>query len=246
MALELYHSDHSTCSQKVRICLAEKGLDWESHVMHFASGDHLTAEYMKLNPNGVVPTIVHDSKPVIESSIINEYIDEVFEGPSLRPDDAHERARMRVWTKLQDDVVHPAIQKPTFNLLIKPILATMSDGELDEFTGRHPHEANRNLFRNAARGPVDQAAIDGAKERFGFVFGRMEKALEQGDWLAGNTYSLADIAIAPAIDRLTACGLYELFEKSPKVLDWAERVKSREAFQQAVPADALRLKNFAA
>jgi len=244
--LTLYHFGDSLCSIKVRLCLAEKGVEYEGKFIDLMKFENLDPDYLALNPNGVVPTIVHDDKPVIESSVINEYIDEVFDGPSLRPDDAHERARMRVWTKLQDDVVHPAIQKPTFNLLIKPILATMSDGELDEFTGRHPHEANRNLFRNAARGPVDQAAIDGAKERFEFVFGRMEKALDQGDWLAGESYSLADIAIAPAIDRLTACGLYELFETSPKVLDWAERVKAREAFQQAVPSDELRLKNFAA
>ena len=244
--LTLYHFGDSLCSIKVRLCLSEKGVEYDAKFIDLMKFENLEPDYLALNPNGVLPTIVHDGKPVIESTVINEYIDEAFAGPSLRPDNAHERARMRVWTKLQDDVVHPAIQKPTFNLLVKPILAGMSDQELEEFTGRHPHEANRNLFRNAARGPVDQVAIDAAKERFVFVFGRMEQALEQAGWLAGESYSLADIAIAPAIDRLTACGLYGLFEKFPKVLDWAERVKSREAFQRAVPSDEMRLKNFAA
>ncbi len=53
--LELYHSPVSTCSQKVRLVLAEKNLKWESHVLRFDSGEHLAPKYLKLNPNGVVP-----------------------------------------------------------------------------------------------------------------------------------------------------------------------------------------------
>ena len=242
--LTLYHFGDSLCSIKARFCLKEKGVEYEGKFVDLLRFENLEPAYLELNPNGVVPTIVHDGKAVIESTVINEYVDDVFGGPKLKPADPHDRARMRVWTKMQDDIVHPAIQKPTFNLLIKPVLSKMTDEELDEFTSRHPHEANRKLFRGAARGPVDEAAIEAAKERFHFVFGRMDKALEQGPWLVGETFSLADIAVAPTIDRLEACGLFGLFEAHPPVLDWVRRIQARPAFQRSRPTEELRLKNF--
>ena len=242
--LTLYHFGDSLCSIKARLCLEEKGVDYEGKFVDLMRFENLREDYLKLNPNGVVPTIVHDGKAVIESTVINEYVDDVFDGPALKPEDPYQRARMRVWTKVQDDIVHPAIQKPTFNLLVKPVLKDMTDEQLDEFTGRHPHEANRKLFRNAARGPVDEEAIAAAKERFHFVFGRMDQALAEGPWLAGDSYSLADVAMAPAIDRLEACGLFGLFEEHDRVLDWVKRVQQRPAFQRARPKDELRLRNF--
>ena len=99
--LELYHYGDSLCSMKTRFCLLEKGVEYESHFVDLLQWEHLTEEYKKLNPNSVVPTIVHDGMPIIESTIINQYIDEVFDGPSLTPEDPGERARMRILIKLQ-------------------------------------------------------------------------------------------------------------------------------------------------
>jgi glutathione S-transferase len=65
--LELYHSVNSVCAQKVRIVLAEKNLEYRDHLMTLR-GDQFDPAYMKLNPNGVVPTLVHDGQPVTESS----------------------------------------------------------------------------------------------------------------------------------------------------------------------------------
>ena len=97
--LTLYHADHSTCSQKVRICLAEKGLEFESRIVNLATKEHLEPEYLELNPNGVVPTLVHDGTVVLDSSVILEYLDEVFPTPPLTPSEPGERARMRAWMR---------------------------------------------------------------------------------------------------------------------------------------------------
>ena len=72
MTFELYHTHHSTFSQKVRISLAEKGLpnkdkDWVAHEVDLGKFEHLTPEYLQLNPNGVVPTLIHDGSVLIES-----------------------------------------------------------------------------------------------------------------------------------------------------------------------------------
>ena len=83
--LELYHANHSTCSQKVRLCLAEKGLKFKGHLINLATKEQLDPEYLKINPNGVVPSLVHDGRIIIDSSVICEYLDETVPEPRLVP-----------------------------------------------------------------------------------------------------------------------------------------------------------------
>jgi glutathione S-transferase len=81
--LTLYNAAHSTCSQKVRICLAEKDLPFADMRLDLGkSKDHLKPEYLKINPNGVVPTLVDDGDIITDSSVICEYLDEKY--PSAR------------------------------------------------------------------------------------------------------------------------------------------------------------------
>jgi len=239
--LELYHYGDSLCSMKVRLCLIEKGVEYIPKFVDLMNFENLLGDYKKLNPNAVVPTIVHDGAAIIESTVINQYIDEVFKGPNLTPEDPIERAKMRVWTKLQDDVVHPAVQKPTFNILVKPKLAVKSDEELDKWLNNHPLEKSRKLFRGAARGPIDEAALEDARNQFHFVFDRMEVALDSGDWLCGDEYSLADIAYAPMLDRLEQCDWMNIFDGHPNVRLWCDRVFGRDAFQKMRPQEHERL-----
>lgn len=115
--LELYHAHISTCSQKVRLCLAEKGLEWTSHPIEFATGEHLKPAYLALNPNGVVPTLVDDGRPVIDSSVICEYLEETAPGAgtALMPRDAYARAKVRAWLRYIEEVPTAAIRVPSFN-----------------------------------------------------------------------------------------------------------------------------------
>jgi hypothetical protein len=68
--IELYHFGFSTCSQKVRLVLAEKGLGFESHEVNLMAGGQHDPAYVKLNPKHVVPTLVHDGRVFVESSLI--------------------------------------------------------------------------------------------------------------------------------------------------------------------------------
>ena len=104
--LELYHNDMSTCAQKVRLALAEKRADWKSHHLDLRARDQQKPDYIKLNPSAVVPTLSHDGAIIVESTVINEYIDDALEGPALRPASASGRARMRLWTKQLDEGLH--------------------------------------------------------------------------------------------------------------------------------------------
>src|SRR3954465_10252963 len=115
--LELWHEWNSVHSFKVRVVLSEKGLAWADRNLELLNFEHLRPEYLRLNPNGVVPTLVHDGRVVLESSIICEYLEDAFPAPALLPSDPYGRARARVWLKHFDEVVHPAVRKASFELL---------------------------------------------------------------------------------------------------------------------------------
>ncbi len=106
--LALYHNDMSSCAQKVRLMLAEKGLEWESRHLDLRAGEHQKDWYVKLNPRAVVPTLIDGDIVVPESNVINEYLDERFPDPPQKPADPFGRARMRLWTKQLDEGVHDA------------------------------------------------------------------------------------------------------------------------------------------
>jgi glutathione S-transferase len=86
--LTLYHNDMSVCAAKVRTALAEKRLEFDLIHLDLRAGDTQKPEYLKLNPNAVVPTLVHDDHVIIESTVICEYIDDEWPDPPLKPPDA--------------------------------------------------------------------------------------------------------------------------------------------------------------
>jgi glutathione S-transferase len=126
--LKLYNAPHSTCSQKVRICLHEKGLSFEDIKLDLGKGkDQLKPEYLKLNPNGVVPTLVDDGNVIIDSSVICEYLDEKYPAPKLTPDDVVERAQMRAWMRYLEEVPTVAVRVPSFNMGFLPRFAGLDE-----------------------------------------------------------------------------------------------------------------------
>ena len=78
----LHHGWRSSASRRVRLCLAEKGLAYEGHVVDMAAMEHHSPEYLRINPLGVIPTLIHDGRPLHESGTICEYLDETFPAPA--------------------------------------------------------------------------------------------------------------------------------------------------------------------
>ena len=67
--------------------------------------EHHSPEYLKINPLGVIPTLIHDGRPLHESGTICEYLDETFPDPPLRPETPYERAEMRNWIRHIDGLI---------------------------------------------------------------------------------------------------------------------------------------------
>ena len=106
--LEIYYSWYSICSEKVLICLFEKNLPFEGHHIDLFDFDQVQDDYLAVNPDGVVPTLVHDGRPVYESTVINEYLEDISPELALRPKDAYLRAEMRRWAQVFQDIVFPS------------------------------------------------------------------------------------------------------------------------------------------
>lgn len=233
MALELFHADYSTCSQKVRIVLAEKGLDYTSHALSFRKEEQLAPGYIALNPNGVVPTLVHDGDVIIDSSCIIEYLDEVFAQNRLSPPDAVGRAKMRKWLRYMEEVPTVAIRMPSFENVFLPTLRVI--GNAKSFDKARDRRTLRKGFydqMNSGQG-FDQKVLQNSVRQLRDTVKRMDAALADGDWIMGEDFGLVDAALAPLIDRAQDMGMEFLWQDLPRVEDWLGRTQSRPSFEQA-------------
>lgn len=231
--LKLYHANHSTCSQKVRLCLAEKGLDWESELVNLATNEHLTPEYLALNPNGVVPTLIHDGAVITDSGVICEYLEEVFSDVPLLPSEPTERAIVRAWIRYLDEVPTAAVRVPSFNMAFLPRYDGLDD---DAFQKEQAdiRPLRKHFYEKMGRKGFDDNEVDNALEQLSATISRMEARLQDNPWLSGAELGLADFIAAPLMDRLDDLNLEELWQKSsPRVTDWFERLRSRPSFAKA-------------
>ena len=231
--IELYHGMASTCSKKVRMCLYEKGLGFESHLLDLQKFEQHRPEYLALNPNGVVPTLVHDGRPVIESSIIIDYIDDCFPDPPLKPADPFKRAQMRLWMKFSDDVAYKAVFAPTWHRLRHRAAAGLESGKLGETLASIPTAERRDRWEKMSQGGYSDAELEAAYDQMRLCLDRAEAQLARSAWLAGETFSLADIAMLPFVDRIQNLRPEFIGPEYPGLVAWLARCRARKSFPAA-------------
>ena len=234
--ITLYHSDTAVCAAKVRITLAEKQLPFEGRLMDLQKGDQFKPDYLALNPNGVVPTLIHDGDVLIESTVINEYLDEAFPQVPLRPADALGHARMHLWTK-REDTIHDAINTMTTAILFRHNLLQKSPEERAKRYESMPDPAKRLKWKTILDEGLEASYVREALTRFAKLFRDMEKALASGPWLLGTQFSLADIGYISFFYRLEMLETAPMWRANfPRVNDWFERCKARNSFETAIRA----------
>lgn len=232
--LALYHNDMSLCAQKVRVCLAEKGLQWESRHLVLRAGEHQQPWYVKLNRRAVVPTLVDGDKVVPESNVILEYLDETFPDPPLAPKTPYGRARMRLWTKQLDEDVHDASAAIlSFGIAFRH--QYLERGEL----GKKMLEQIPNLFKRERRRDVIEKGTGSqhfavAVQRMVLLLDEMEETLAEHRWLAGDDYTLADVAFTPYLARLEHLNISGMLGERGRVADWYRRCRERPSFSEAI------------
>lgn len=230
--IELYHADMSTCAQKVRLALAEKELPWLGHQLNLRHSDQHRPEYLKLNPNGVVPTLVDDGRVVIESTVICEYLDDAYPDPPMRPATPLGRARMRLWTKRLDEGLHFHTGVLSGSIAFRYQHLARPLAEQKAYIAGIPDPARRERQRQQLELGIEAPQFRPAIAAFERFLGDMERTLaESGPWLAGDTYSLAEIGYTPYLIRLDELSLWGWMDRRPHIVDWYERIRARANFQ---------------
>jgi glutathione S-transferase len=232
--LALYHNDMSLCAQKVRLCLAEKGVEWESRHLVLRAGEHQRPWYRKLNRRAVVPTLVDGDKVIPESNVILEYLDEAYPDPRLLPRDPYDRARVRLWTKQLDEDIHDASAAVlSFGIAFRH--QYIARGEI----GQKMLEAIPNMFKRERRRDVIEKGTESqhfiiAVQRMVLLLDEMEEVLAAHQWLACGAYTLADVAFTPYLARLEHLGILGMIGERDRVADWYRRCKARPSFYDSI------------
>ncbi len=237
--IELYHAHISTCSQKVRLCLAEKELEWTSHPIEFSTGEHLRPAYLALNPNGVVPTLVHNRRPVIDSSVICEYLEEIApeRGTKLMPPSAYERAIVRAWLRYIEEVPTTAIRIPSFNRLFLNGWQRLNDEARSRRIERTP--LRKGLYRRFGTAGFTEEEVNESMEQLRQTVERIDTTIAKGNpWLAGDAVSVADFCVLPTIVRMSDLRMENVWTDLRHFQDWYVRVQARPSFAKAFYPEA--------
>ena len=229
MAYKLYNAPQSTCSQRVRFVLNSKHLPFDEVKLNLLDGDQLKPDYLKLNPNGVVPTLDHDGAIVTDSTVITEYLDEVEPVDSFTPDNPVLRARMRALMHFMDEMPAASVRVPTFNLAFLPKFQSMSRDEFLAFAESKPLRKEFMLAMGQTGFP--KAEMDAALARLRRTYERMDREIESsgGPWLLGKAISLADVAAMPALVRMEDLN-YADWQDLPRVVTWFDNIRAHPAF----------------
>jgi glutathione S-transferase len=231
--LELYHNINSVCAQKVRIALLEKGHAATDHLLTLR-GDQNEPGYLKLNPNGVVPTLVHDGRVIIESSLILYYIDDTFPDPPLMPKTPDLRHRVRLYNKLIDEYVHNACTILTFATAFRPNFLKMSREAWLAEINKAPLKRRAEYKRSVIEHGLDSEFVGDSLAHHQKMLSWMNEGLQSGPYVVGDTFSLADCAVIPYILRLELLKLRGIVDQYPAVGDWCARVRERPSVKAAI------------
>ena len=192
------------------------------------------AAFVKINPNGQVPVLVHDGKTIVESSVINEYLDDVFPETSLRPSDLVARARMRLWSKWVDEILMQSVSMIGWQVRFRPLAQSIDRAEFAERMKRVPLKEIREKWETTAGPGFSEAALEDARRKICWFIERMEKALGESPWLASKDYSLADINAYPVIEGVTRLYKETWNERdAPRSMEWLARMNARPAVKAA-------------
>jgi glutathione S-transferase len=240
MMLELYHFEPVANSFKSLLCLGEKQLPFVSRQLVGSKFEQYSPEFLRINPLGQVPVLVHAGRVLTESSVINEYLDEVFPQVPLRPADPYERARMRIWSKFVDEYFCPALTIIGAHGA-RHYARKIPPEELKSVLARIPLAEVREKWATIAGASYSEQQLAEARRKLAVCAERIDGTLAQSPWLAGHSYSLADInvfSMAVALPRVISDRANAT--ATPHLMRWHRTMSARPAVRELLARLAAR------
>ena len=239
--LHLLHFQSSSCSQKVRVLLREKGLEWVSHPVDLARQKHVSPWYLGINPRGVVPVLVHDGVVHVESNDILEHLDALPSSAApFFPQSEEERLRVKEALE-HEDRLHVDLRNLTMGFLMPRRFARKSEKTLRRWEEEGREDPKRALevkwWRDYAERGIPRETAQQSVDAHREVFEALDRRLAESEWLIGDRISVLEIAWFITTRRLSAAG-YPL-DRHPRLLAWHRRLESRPAFDEETRDPAL-------
>jgi len=234
-ALTLYHTDPSVCSIKARIALAEKNLPWQEVQVSLQGGEQFKPEYLKLNPEAVVPTLVHGDRVVRESSVIAAYVDRLSAENILMPTEDGPWSIANMWLIRSIDI-HASINTMSFATAFRERdIATKTTEQIENSIERLLSPQIREKRWDMYKEGVNSIYVDSALRVLTIMLRDMNDALSKTKWLAQDKYTIADLALTSYVDRLERFAMAGLWStRFPEVSRWLKNVQSRNSYTKEV------------
>tara|TARA_R110002012_G_scaffold156852_1_gene317892 strand:- start:2006 stop:2758 length:753 start_codon:yes stop_codon:yes gene_type:complete len=230
--VHLYHFGMSSCSQRVRFALEEKGVEWKSHAVNLHLMENATAEYQQIHPKGYVPAFVHNGKLILESVDIIAYIDEAFDGPELHPASETQKREMQKWVDLSNSNQW-CLKHLTYELIFKKLGHYRDPKEIDYYLTHQKNPELIQFVKDFVAGFSNERVASNIQQAHDYMRVLNTQVLTT-DYLVGAQFSLADIAAIVNVHRYKLCGLE--IEQYSALMNWYDAVAAREGFKRAVVA----------
>jgi len=233
--LEVHTWEPNANSGKPLFCLHEKGVPFIYHYVDMGAHEHHGPDFLAINPDGTIPAIVHNGFTMTESTPAMEYIDEAFPGPPLRPRDPFRRWQMRVLMRFMDNVVAPSLAMIASNRFAAPRFAGEDPGELRRKLERIPLPERRATWEQLMFQSTPREEIAESERRVSDAIGRFDSILSNQKWLAGDSFSLADICVFATFYGLPHSREEDVNdEASPHLMRWLRACHARPGLQAAL------------
>lgn len=250
--LHLLHFAFSSCSQKLRILLALKGLKWESHEIDLMGSENFSDWFLGINPRGLVPVLVDNGDVHIESNDIIAYLEKKYPEPRLIP--AGLEDQVDALLKHENDL-HLDLRTLSFRFVFNPPDQPKSPEELERYatTGSGTVNGKKDPWKDieigfwrkvASEGITDEVARSAA-ETFRKAFNELDERLEKTPYLLGDTLSVLDIAWFIYANRLVLAH-YPLTRLHPRLAAWYNRLCERPEFAKEIALPPPVVAHFAA
>ena len=238
--IHLIHYTRSSCSQKVRIFLNLKGIDWESHTIDLSANENVEPWFLGINPRGLVPVLVHDGAVHIESNDTIQYLETIFPEPRLIPV-GHEK-EVAALLKHEDDL-HLDLRTLSFRFVFNRPGAPKTPEQLMKYrtngtgTVRGQKDGDRDIqlewWERAAKEGYTDERTRAAAHKFRAEFDALEKTLAQHPYLLGQDLTVLDIAWFIYAHRLSLAG-YPFARLHPRVDAFVQKLRARPEFVKEV------------
>jgi glutathione S-transferase len=218
----------SNCSHRVIMTAIEKAIPWRSHPVDLAKDEQRHPRYLRINPRGLVPALVHDGRVVLESNTIIEYLDREFPGPRLMPGNTGQRAEVQALL-VESNAVQWDIKITTFEFLLKRF-ARKTPTQLQQYAATQVDGKLVEFHRKFSTTGFDREELVASVTSLRQHLHNLERRLT-GSFLCGDGFTLADISWIVNVHRFDLIGMP--LGDFPRVLAWHDALKLRPSYIKA-------------